>query len=51
MLDLKIINGRIIDGSGDAAYCGDVGIAGDNGKLALQNLVHQEAYSGRTLGR
>lgn len=29
MFDLKIINGRIVDGSGKRAYRGDIGIAGD----------------------
>lgn len=29
MLDLKIVNGKIIDGSGKTAYAGDVGVVGD----------------------
>lgn len=29
MLDLKIANGKIIDGSGKTAYAGDVGVVGD----------------------
>lgn len=42
MLDLKIINGRIIDGSGGAPYCGDLGIVGDQ-IVAIGDLREQES--------
>lgn len=29
MLDLKILGGTIVDGSGDKGYCGDIGIQGE----------------------
>lgn len=42
MFDLKIMNGRIIDGSGAAAYVGDIGIVGD--KIAdIGNLADMES--------
>lgn len=46
MLDLKIIKGKIIDGSGKAAYAGDVGIVNDR-IAAIGDLGSQE--SARTI--
>ncbi len=46
MFDLKIINGRIVDGSGKIAYHGDVGIVGDR-IAAIGNLTDCE--SGATI--
>lgn len=42
MLDIKIINGSIIDGSGAPAYKGDVGIEGDK-IVAIGDLKDAEA--------
>ncbi len=42
MFDLKIINGRIVDGSGKMAYPGDVGVVGDR-IVAIGNLKHCES--------
>ncbi|EGO63345.1 N-acyl-D-amino-acid deacylase family protein [Acetonema longum] len=42
MLDLKIINGKIIDGSGKAAYAGDIGIMKDK-IAAIGDLSEQES--------
>ena len=42
MLDLKIINGRIIDGSGKIAYVGDVGVSKDK-IVAIGDLRDQES--------
>lgn len=46
MLDLKIVNGRIIDGSGKKAYAGDVGIRRDK-IAAIGDLSGRE--SARTI--
>ena len=42
MFDLKIINGKIVDGSGEASYKGDIGIIGE--KIAeIGDLSNKEA--------
>ncbi len=46
MFDLKILNGRIVDGSGQAAYAGDIGIVGDR-IAAIGDLRDRE--SGQTI--
>ena len=46
MFDLKIINGHIVDGSGKAAYQGDIGIVGDR-IVAIGDL--RECESGSTI--
>jgi N-acyl-D-amino-acid deacylase len=42
MFDIKIINGRIIDGSGKSAYTGDIGIVGDR-IVAIGDLRESES--------
>lgn len=42
MLDLKIVHGQIIDGSGKAAYAGDIGIVSDK-IVAIGDLRDQES--------
>jgi N-acyl-D-amino-acid deacylase len=42
MFDSKIINGRIVDGGGKAAYQGDIGIVGDK-IVAIGNLTDCES--------
>ena len=44
MFDLKIINGKIIDGSGKIAYSGDIGISKDK-IVAIGSLSEQESVA------
>lgn len=42
MLDLVLKNGRVVDGSGNPWYTGDVGIVG--GEIAVVGIIDQEAH-------